>query len=369
MRVLYVYPIMIELGGTERVFIQKMNMLATHCGYEVFFLTYNQGIHPLPFKLNEKVRHEDLGVFTYRQYQYTGFRRIWEYIKRKRMLRKRLSEKVRQLRPDILITSTAGDFPLLCKCKEKNSSLIVESHAGYHQLVDYATMSIWNCIDLYRRYKWLRRVDSIVVLTEADAKRWRKHYQQVCVISNIVNLNTTHFYSNQENKRIIFAGRLAKVKGLTELVTIWKNVYRRHPDWLLDVFGNGDDKELQSVEGLIVHAAVPDLIPYYCESSMLLLTSREEPFGLVMPEAMSCGLPVVAFETDGSNSIITEGKDGFIVKDRNCEVFAQQVCNLIEDIELRRRMGRCAIAKAQRYSVDHIMSKWESLFESLVATR
>ena len=369
MRILYLYPIMVELGGTERVFTQKMNMLAVHGGYEVFFLTYNQGSHPLPFQLNEKVHHEDLEVFTYIQYQYNGLRRLWEHVKRKRLLRERLSAKVREIRPDIMITSTAGDFPLLCQCKEHRASVIVESHAGYHQLVDYTAMSIWNRMDRHRRYRWLRRVDSIVVLTEADAKRWRKHYPQVSVISNIVNLNTTGRYSTQKNKRIIFAGRLAPIKGITELATVWKLVYQRHPDWQLDVFGNGDDTELQSVPGVHVHAAVPDVIPYYCDSSIFLLTSREEPFGLVMPEAMSCGLPVVAFDTDGSSCIITDGEDGFIVKNRDCEAFARHVCHLIEEEELRRRMGQRAIASAQRYSIHNIISQWESLFESLVAKK
>ena len=369
MRVLYVYPIMVELGGAERVFIQKMNLLATRSGYEVFFVTYNQGSHPLSFALDEKVHHEDLGVFTYTHYQYKGLRRLWEYVKRRRMLRQRLTAKVKELQPDIIITSTAGDFPLLCQCKGKQSSVIVESHACYHHLVDYGAMTIWNRIDLFRRYQWLRKVDRIVTLTDADARRWKKHYQQVVVIPNIVHLNTTGRYSSQDEKRIIYAGRFAEVKGMTELAATWELIYQKHPDWRLDAYGNGDDRELQGVEGLHVHSAVPDPMPYYCDSSMLLLTSRDEPFGLVMPEAMSCGLPVVAFDTDGSSSIITDGEDGFVVKSSNCEAFARQVCRLIEDVELRKRMGQCAIANARRFSAENILSQWETLFKSLVAAK
>lgn len=369
MRVLYVYPIMVESGGVERVLIQKMNILSTRCGYDVFFLTINQGTLPLPFKLDEAVQYEDLNVLTYIEYRYKGLRRLWEHVKRKRLLRQRLSAKIQELHPDIMITSTAGDFPLLCQYRKNYSSVIVESHAGYRHLVDYSANSFWNGIDQRRRYRWLRKVDSIVTLTEIDAKRWKQHYRQVVVIPNIVHLNTTKHYSTLENKRIIFAGRLAEIKGIKELATIWKLVYQRHPDWQLDVYGNGDDTELQNIEGLYVHAAVPDPTPYYCESSMILLTSRKEAFGLVIPEAMSCGLPVVAFDTDGSSSIITDGEDGFVVKGRDFEAFAGRICQLIEDKELRLRMGHLAITVAQRYSVDCIISQWQKLFDSLLAAK
>ena len=86
-----------------------------------------------------------------------------------------------------------------------------------------------------------------------------------------------------------------------------------------------------------------------------------------MPEAMSCGLPVVAFDCPyGPEEIVTDGEDGFLVKDRDIETFAQRVCHLIENVELRQQMGKKAIQNAQRYSADNIMPKWRELFESLM---
>jgi glycosyltransferase involved in cell wall biosynthesis len=99
---------------------------------------------------------------------------------------------------------------------------------------------------------------------------------------------------------------------------------------------------------------------------MLLLTSIYEPFGLIMPEAMSCGLPVVAFDCHyGPKEIVTDGEDGFLVENRDIEFFAQRVCQLIENGELRQQMGKNAIQKAQRYSSDIIMPMWKELFDSL----
>ena len=137
------------------------------------------------------------------------------------------------------------------------------------------------------------------------------------------------------------------------------------------MYGEGEYKEnfQKQIDALNANIHVFDPVSnihqHYIESSIFVLTSVYEPFGLVLPEAMSCGLPVVSFEADGPNSIITDGKDGIIVREREVEVFANRVCQLIEDKELRRQMGKNAIISAQRYSAEHIMPMWINLFESL----
>ena len=99
---------------------------------------------------------------------------------------------------------------------------------------------------------------------------------------------------------------------------------------------------------------------------MLLLTSRYEPFGMVLPEAMSCGLPVIAFDCPyGPADIITDDMDGFLVKDWDIMSFADKVCLLMENQDLRQQMGQAAIRSSQRYRSDRIMSVWQELFESL----
>jgi glycosyltransferase involved in cell wall biosynthesis len=101
---------------------------------------------------------------------------------------------------------------------------------------------------------------------------------------------------------------------------------------------------------------------------MLLLTSKFEPFGLVLPEAMSCGLPVVAFDCPyGPADIITDGEDGFLIKNRDVRAFADRVCQLIENPQLRKEMGQHAIASSQRYSANRIMPQWKQLFESMAS--
>ena len=96
------------------------------------------------------------------------------------------------------------------------------------------------------------------------------------------------------------------------------------------------------------------------------MSSVFEPFGLVLPEAMSCGLPVVAFNCPyGPKDIIEDGKTGFLIPDRDISCYAEKVCELIESYDLRKEMGEAAVISSQRYSIDKVMPRWKDLFEKL----
>ena len=117
---------------------------------------------------------------------------------------------------------------------------------------------------------------------------------------------------------------------------------------------------------VLLHKPTIDIFEKYVNSSLLLLTSLYEPFGLVIPEAMSCGLPVVAFDCPyGPADIITDGIDGFVVKKRDVSFFSERVCMLLENKKMRIQMGQAAIASSQRYRPNIIMPKWKILFDTI----
>ena len=365
MKIVYIYPAIATRGGVERILVDKMNLLACEPDYTVYLLTYNQGEHPVSYVLDKRVRHIDLNVRIYAKYRYRGLHRLWEGWKRNHWLCQRLQRTLSEISPNVLVTTTLAELPVLMLWKGR-SPLVVESHGGYDHLIDYPVMNWLHRWDVYRRYRLLRKADAIVSLTESDARKWRAVYPQVQVIPNIVHLNQTNQYSELNQKRILFVGRLAEQKGIPELIAVWRLIYERHPDWQLDVYGEGELAQIcQSVKGMQVFPPVVDICSKYREGSMLILTSRWEPFGLVIPEAMSYGLPVVSFEGDGPSSIITDGKDGFVVRDRNITAFADKVCQLIADTTLRQRMGMIAQHTAQHYSASRIIPQWKKIFTRL----
>ena len=245
--------------------------------------------------------------------------------------------------------------------------LVMECHSMCHCNLFGGTALQHSWVNLSKRLA--KRAAVVVTLTEGDAKDWLRYANRVLVIPNVVHLNMSGIYSNQKSESVIFAGRISPQKDVFALLRIWKMVHDRHPDWALDIYGEGENEEQvrQEIEAMnanvILHAPTGDIMEKFRDSSMLVLTSEFEPFGLVMPEAMSCGLPVVAFDCPyGPASIITEGVDGFLIADRNEKDFADKICLLIENPDLRRQLGQAAIHSSQRYSADRIMPEWQKLF-------
>ena len=360
MIILYVTDAFAVWGGMERVLADKMNYLVEQYGYDVCLMTINQGQHSIPFPLNSMVKHLDLNVRIHEQYVYSGIKRVVKLCQLKNMLYKRLKDALHETKPDIIVCAKLDFVGALDKVRG-SIPLVVESHTLCN--ADKYKNSGWIRRLNVRRFKSnVRKADFVVALTEGDAKDWRKYNHNIVVIPNVVHLDESEFKVNYSEKRIIFVGRFDKQKDFESLLQIWKFVYSCHSDWTLDIYSDGHIE----APGVRMLKPVANIMEQYRESSLLVLTSLFEPFGLVMPEAMSCGLPVVAFDCSyGPADIITDGVDGFLVKNRDINEFAGRVCQLIEDKELRIKMGQAAIKSAQRYRADLIMPKWKELFESL----
>jgi glycosyltransferase involved in cell wall biosynthesis len=354
-RIVYLYSSLAIMGGVERVIVDKMNYLVSY-GYEVYMITADQGQHPIPYKLDQRVRFYDLQIRFHSQYQYSGWQRFQEARRLRQLFHQRLKEKLEEISPDVLVCTTSQDVRNLLRMKA-NIPLVVESH------VNFIDPDSWHhqIRTLYNNY-WIGKADAIVTLTQGDAKNWQRVSRNVHIIPNVVHLNDTGRYSNCTNKRAIFVGRLVEQKGIPDLIKVWRIVNQRHPDWQLDVYGDGQMESISEIR-LFVHPPTSNIMEEYINSSMLLMTSVYEPFGLVLPEAMSCGLPVVAFDCPyGPADIITDGLDGYVIRDRDIEIFTNHVCELIDDKQLCLEMGRAGVESVQRYTPELIMSMWKNLF-------
>lgn len=371
MRVLFVFRSLAIWGGIERIFVDKMNHLASMYNYDVYMLTSDQGNHPIPFFLEKQVHFNDLGIRFHQKYKYHGIKRLLVAQQLKCLYEHRLSEAIRKIHPDIIVCTTADYINSIVKLKG-STPLVVESHSICIRTIEQGH----NCLlQKWYREKYLRTlsyVDVIVALTERDALEWRKYHHNVSVIPNMVNLNQGAV-SSQDNKRVIFVGRLDYQKQPLELINIWKLVFPHFPDWQLDIYGDGEQQyELINVVrslnmNITIHPPTGQIFDCYRMSSLLISTSLFEPFGLVIPEAMSCGLPVVAYDCPyGPASLIKNGINGFLIKQGDISDFVDKVCLLLNDIELRRKMGNNAISSSQKYNADKIMPLWKQLFNQLL---
>jgi len=372
MMLIYVTDAFAVWGGMERVLADKMNALAGQNGWEVTLLTTNQGEHPLTYELHPNVKHIDLGVRLHQKYQFRGFRKLLKRRELKQILKNRIKRAIENLRPDVIVCVKLDFVPVLVDLKG-DIPLAVESHTLCHsEKMDEVGM-------LRRLYIWslkksIRKADAVVALTEGDANDWKAYNDNVNVIQNIVTLNESGFYSSCEQKSVIYVGRFSTQKDIDSLLRIWTIVHQQYPEWRLDIYGEGELKDnylsiIQKMNANIhVFEPTANIMEVYREHSILLLTSLYEPFGLVLPEAMSCGLPVVAFDCPyGPADIITDEVDGYLIAARSVELFAKRLGQLISDYDLRVQMGQAGIVSSKRYRSEVIMSQWVNLFRQLVS--
>lgn len=188
--------------------------------------------------------------------------------------------------------------------------------------------------------------------------------------------NPLPFYPEQTSdctaKEVIAVGRYAYQKGFDLLIETWRIVAQKHPDWNLRIYGGGDRsdflalKDKYHLDTLYLEEQTPDIIRNYCRSSIFVLSSRYEGFGMVITEAMSCGVPPVSFTCPcGPRDIIDDGKNGLLVENGNIEMLAEKICYLIENDEIRRKMGQQARIDVERFKIEQIAEQWKQLFESL----
>lgn len=370
MKILYIFRSIAIWGGIERILVDKMNYLVERYGMDVYLLTTDQGSHPVPFKLSAKVHHLDLNICFYKQYRYHFLKRFFYYERMLRQFESLVFEHLNIVKPDLIVCTTADHIGSIARVKG-GIPLIVESHSICIRTIEHG--KFWLQRKVYRRnyLRALSKVNSLVALTEGDAQEWKNYHLPVCVIPNFVHQHK-ECLSDLQSKRVIFVGRFDYQKRVQDAIQIWRIVKKHHPDWVLDIFGEGEMLEevktlASNVGSIIVHQPSYKIFEAYSNSAFLILTSLFEPFGLVLPEAMSCGLPVVAFDCPyGPADIVTDGKNGYLVKEHDIKTFADKVCQLIENDDMRCQMGQYALSSSRKYKVEVVMPSWIKLFESTI---
>lgn len=227
----------------------------------------------------------------------------------------------------------------------------------------------------------LPSLDMFLTLTETDAERYRRAFSSGPPPVRVMP-NATPAYdgplSRLDHRVVTAAGHLTRDKGFDRLIEAWALVHRRHPEWELRIFGTGrqqDDLTRQISElGLVGSARLMGytrtLLEEMAQSSIFVLSSRVEGYGMVVVEAMSCGVPAISFDCPtGPRDIITSGEDGLLVPNGDIPALADAIVTLIEDDAARTRMGAAAVLTARSRSQQEIAGRWEQLFDELLEAK
>lgn len=371
MRIVYCILGIYNSGGMERVLCNKANWLVD-AGYDVSIITTDQKERTPFFSFSPRITHYDLEI-NYTDLEGLGIaRKTIGYLKKQREHRVKLTTLLHQLQADIVISMFGSEVGFLYKIQD-GSKKVLEIHFSKYFRLQQARGGLWWAADKWRSIqdeRHIRKYDKFVVLTHEDKTYWGD-----CPNIEVIHNAATFLPSEQaslENKRVISVGRLTHQKGYDMLLEAWKPVHERHPDWKLTIVGGGEEKEQrkQQIMTLGLESSVELLPPTsqivqeYLDSSIYVLSSRYEGFGMVLVEAMACGLPAVAFSCKcGPRDIITNEKDGLLVETGDLAKLADAICRLIENPDLRLRMGsEAAETIQQKFNPNKIMTQWDQLF-------
>ncbi len=380
MRIVYLHHANVCRGGIERMLISRANLLAEQDGYEVTLLTYEQNGEPYPYDLSPKVKCVDMGIRLYTVYKYSLPIRFFL----KRLFQHKLSVAIRQFlddyHPDIVTcTDKAANELNALSSVRRLEKIVIEAHTG---MVDHL-MQVKRSnnllkrtlvkIDIHRLRLAVSKFDVLVALTPDDSKCWDKYIKTVVIPNYLSYCPTCNADLSYEKKRVIAVGRLDYQKGFDLLLQAWSVIEASYPDWKLDIFGDGEEKNSLShlmttlnLHNVTFHPSTPYIYKEFLQSDFLVCSSRWEAFGLVIIEAMSSGIPVISFDCDnGPRNIIIDGVDGVLVKDGDVGDLALKIKLMIENCIVREKMGNNALMNVSRFKEEIIFNEYIQLYKQL----
>lgn len=378
-KIAYCAPALYSAGGVERVVSVKASYFAEVYGYDVtVIVTEGQGSDCF-FPLSDKVRVINLQLDFEDLWHASFIKKVFLYLKKQHQYKKLLTNLLMHVRPDFTITTLRREINFITSIPD-GSIKIGELHvnrANYRHLDERNS----NVVKRWFAHVWmnslirhLKKLDKMVVLTDNAFNDWPE-------LSHIVKIPDPlpfkiHGSSHLQHKRMISIGRYDYDKGNDLLLEIWKKLESQLPEWRLDIYGNGDRAPYESqlrhlgIDASRCHLYGPtaDVLDEYCNSSIFVLPSRFEGFGLVLIEAMASGVPVVSFDCEnGPRSIITDGVDGFLIPPFDTDAFAEKVILLMTDDHLRKKMGENAQKSSFQYDIDNVCLQWKLLFDKLIS--
>jgi len=356
MKKILILPIRMDnAGGTERVMANLANEWSKNYEIHLVPIQYKSSF----YKINSKVKIKYLEYKN--RYKNKLINESIKIFKVSKLTRKYIKEN----QIDIVYTpDTVCSLIALFSTLFSNVKVISALHRSYENS---------GRLDKILKKNFYNFFSKVVTLTKIDEEIYKKYGAKAVSIPNSLT-----FYPKEKaelkNKNILVVGRFVAIKRYEELISKLVNFFNKYPDWKLSIIGNGPYKKkyLSLIEkhklekNIVVIDSKKNIIEEYLKSSIFLLCSKYEGFSLVLLEALSVGVPCISFDCpSGPREIIKNNEDGFLVENGNFDEFINKLEILVNDEELRIRMGNNARSNIKRFSTKNIQKKWDKIIEEL----
>jgi glycosyltransferase involved in cell wall biosynthesis len=368
MKILYITDQVYLHGGAERILIQKLNYWAAQAGFEVMLITIGQMNQPPFMALDTRVKHVDLDINYIEGVSYyhpKNFGKVRKHFSR-------LKSAITAFNPDAIFMVSLSFSRFLLPFAAGGRRTFFEYHTCYYgaQLLN-RTMA-----GRFKRWisqSMIRFIESkytkIVFLNREELEH--HHSRNGVIVPNFFEVSDT-VSDLPKKKQAISLGRLTFAKGYDMLIDAWQIAARELPDWTLEIYGNGEDREAlakqienKKVTGINLNPAIDKVGDRLAESAFYIMSSRFEAFPMVLLEAMSYGLPVATFDCpSGPRAILTENQDSLFAPKNDVEALARRIRQLIDNGQMRDEMGRRARHNVRRFSKETVMQQWLALIKT-----
>ena len=376
-KIVYCTPALYSAGGVERIVSVKASYFADVLGYDVTVIVTEGKGRTSFFPLSDKVKVVNFELGFEELWRASFFRKVLLYLQKQRQFKKLLTAELMRIRPDFTISMLRREINFLTDIPD-GSKKIGELHVNranyrnFEKNESNALKRLFARLWMDSLVRKLKKLDRLVVLTEKSRDAWPE-LSNVEVIPDPLPFQI-EVKSDLHAKRIITIGRYAYQKGYDMLLRAWAEIEKKYPDWQLAIYGMGNLDSLRNQmkdlgiaeDRCLLNGPVNDVTKEYLNSSVFVLPSRFEGFGLVIIEAMSCGVPVVAFNCPmGPDEIISDGEDGFLVPVGDVHALAEKLQTLMQNQELRMKFSETAYRNSARYRIEKISNQWIQLFAQL----
>ena len=379
-KICYCAPALYSAGGVERVVSFKASYFAEVYNYDVTIIVTEGKGRECFFPLSDKVKVVNLNLGFEELWKASFIKKVFLYLTKQFKYRRMLKSELMRIRPDFTISVLRREINFINDIKD-GSKKIGELHTSRQNNRNFKDNEINFVKAIFAKY-WnkslihhLRKLDKFVVLTNEDRDSWTE-LDNVISIPNPVSFKVEKT-SDLTVKRVLSVGRYDYVKGFDRLLKAWAIVTKEKPDWTLAIYGDGDNSSYVKLRDELgidaskcqLHGVTSNIQEEYRASSIYVLTSRFEGLSMAMLEAISCGLPLIAFACPcGPRDVVEDGVNGYLVENGNVEKLAERLIAVMQSPERLQQMGMAAQEKSKQYQIENLALKWKQLFENICST-